>query len=101
MELRKESIAGMLLIAVSASVMVLSVIFTYKTNNERLGNVIAMIFSCAIVLFNTIALTVSSLFLRQKTFGSILVAIMLMCIFVFTTGYSITNTMNIMYEGNK
>ncbi|MCK9626777.1 MAG: hypothetical protein M0R23_10065 [Bacteroidales bacterium] len=101
MKLRKESIAGMLLVAVSASVMVLSVIFTYKTNCEKLGNAIAMIFSCAIVIFNTIALTVASLFLRQKTFGSIIVAVMLLCIFVFTTGYSITNTMNIMYEGNK
>lgn len=101
MKLRKESIAGMLLVAVSASVMVLSVVFTYKTNNERLGNVISLIFSCAIVIFNTIALTVASLFLRNKTIGSVFVALMLIFMFVFTTSYSITNTMNIMYEGNR
>ena len=101
MKLRKESIAGMLLVAVSASVMVLSVVFTYKTNNERLGNVISLIFSCAIVIFNTIALTVASLFLRNKTIGSVFVALMLIFMFMFTTSYSITNTMNIMYEGNK
>ena len=101
MKLRKESIAGILLVAVSASVMALSVVFTYKTNNERLGNVIALIFSCAIVIFNTIALTVASLFFRNKTIGSVFVALMLIFMFMFTTAYSITNTMNIMYEGNR
>lgn len=101
MKLRKESIAGILLVLVSASVMVLSVIFTYKTNCERLGSVIALIFSCAIVIFNTIALTVASLFFRNKTIGSVFVALMLIFMFMFTTSYSITNTMNIMYEGNR
>jgi len=113
MKLRKESIAGMLLVAVSASVMVLSVIFTYKTNCEKLGNEIAFIFSYSIVMFNTIAFTVATFLLRIKnvyikkldiyitSFGNIIVALLLFVLCIFTTGYSITNTMNIMYEGNK
>lgn len=77
---------------------ILSGYFTYTHQSKYMNPFWAMLFSVVIVVFNTIALSLITMFFRRKEMSSKAIGFILSLFWLVTMLYSISNMLDVMYD---
>ena len=96
--LSEEQIVVPLLLIVAVIAVALSLYFSYCHQIKYFAPVTSILFALTIVLFNTIALSVITLFMRKKGFMNKVIALVSVVFWIPCMVYSMTNMLDVVYD---